>query len=72
MDNTRDMIERDRQAKGIKNGSNKLTEYQVLEIKNNSTDNGVELGKKYNVNKRTISDIRLGKKWGWLTENIGL
>ena len=71
-DNTRDMVERNRQAKGSKNGQSRLTEKQVLEIKSNHIDNGVVLGKKYGVTKCAISDIRLGKGWGWLNKYIGL
>jgi len=67
-DNNRDMMERGRHtaAKGSKHGSNKLTERQVLEIKNNNIKDCAELGRIYNITRQHISEIRRGKYWGWL------
>lgn len=54
---------------GENNIKAKLTEEQVLEIKQYFTDNGftrgdnVTLGKKYDVSRATISGIRRGRYW---------
>jgi len=63
--NSADMVLKDRQAKGSKNGSSKLNEDQVKEIKV-KIDMGIPgaiLAKEYNVNNSTISVIKLGKRW---------
>jgi len=62
-DNSADMTERNRQAKGELNGQSKLTDAQALEIlkKYNSTTNKygllVKLAKEYNVDKQIISRL---------------
>ena len=66
VDNMRDMVKRGRTVKGSKNGRSKLTEKEVLEIRNNITNDNIMLCKKYNVDRHTISDIKLKRSWGWL------
>ena len=53
-------------------GENKLTEEQVLEICKlikNSNLSLQEIGKKFNVSKHCIFDIKRKKSWSWLTTN---
>lgn len=67
-DNMDDMVSKNRQAKGSKNGGHKLFEPQVLEIKKFLKEGSSlnSLARKYGVSQRTISFIRDGVKWGWL------
>lgn len=80
-DNVRDLIERQsekykivRQKISIKHrGTNhpkhKFTENQIKDIYF-SKFNNVELGRIYNVNRVTISDIKNKKSWKWLTDTL--
>lgn len=59
-------------ARGESVGGNKLTEEQVLEIcelLKNSNLSLQEIGKKFNVSKHCIFDIKRKKSWSWLTTN---
>jgi hypothetical protein len=62
-----------RTQRGAAIGTVKLTEEKVLEIdailKSGEEYSLTEIGKKYNVNKCTIYDIRRGATWAWLTGN---
>lgn len=63
-DNVADMVAKGRLGprEGVSNGSAKLTEAQVLEIRaSNAT--GVALAAKYGIYQTTISDIRLRRRW---------
>jgi hypothetical protein len=51
----------------IENHSTKLTETQVLEIYA-MEGNRVEIGKKYRVSHRTVTAIKAGTNWAWLTK----
>lgn len=51
-----------RTAKGEKNSQSKLTETDVLNIRN-SKERGYILSKKYNISHPTISDIRNRRSW---------
>lgn len=67
MDNVNDMISKKRHVFGIKHGNSKLSEQDVLEIKK-AFDTpywgiGKDLSKKYNIDNRTISCIKLNKNW---------
>jgi hypothetical protein len=66
-DNSRDMRERGRSARGIKHHSSKLTEQEVLEIFNSTTNNR-ELAEKYEVAEGTIGFIKKGRTWKHLTQ----
>lgn len=48
---------------GESNGSAKLTEWQVKEIKNAVGISGIELARHYKVSRPTISSIRNGRTW---------
>ncbi len=61
-DNVRDMLSKDRQAKGARQGACKLTEKQVLQIRR-AEGTQAEMSKKYGVSQVSISGIRLGKTW---------
>jgi hypothetical protein len=72
-DNMSDMVEADRQAKGTDNGSAKLTEEQVLEIRRRYADGGVTqqaLGDEYGVDRSIISDIARRKIWAHLDDDF--
>ncbi len=63
-DNSRDMTERNRQAKGSKINTAKLTRTDVEQIlKYPHTVSNAEIAKKYNVNALNISRIRNGVIW---------
>lgn len=70
-DNSADMVARNRQARGGKNGTAKLTEDQVREIKAAllATPRGIgrALAKQYGVTATQISYIKLGQTWGHVT-----
>jgi len=62
-DNVGDRVRRGRSANGSQNGRSKLTENQVLKIKNNKTLTLTELGKQYRVSHGTVWKIKSGKTW---------
>ena len=65
--NSEDMVKKNRQAFGIKNGGGvKLNDIKAKEIKNLLSENELslnEIGKKFGVSKRTILFIKQGKHW---------
>ena len=66
--NADDLVSKNLQLKGSRNGTAKLKEEQVLEIKNSLTQGArqCDLADKYGVHYSTIHLISKGKKWGWL------
>lgn len=68
-DNMKDKVAKGRQArlKGEAHGNSKLTDGQVLSIKqelqNDTIHSCVCIAKKYGVSRLTISDIKLGRTW---------
>ena len=69
-DNTHDMVQKCRSARGERNGISKLTEQDVHEIRQ-MLSCGISqrvIAKKYGVDKATISLINTGETWGWLKE----
>ena len=65
-DNMKDMIEKNRQAKGEKNGMSKLTEKIVLEIRADWATGKYtqqKLAKKYNNKRGTVCDVIKNKTW---------
>jgi HNH endonuclease len=56
-------------SRGEANGQAVLTEDEVLDIYERawSGESGKSLAKEYGVNKRTISNIKHGVNWAWLT-----
>jgi hypothetical protein len=65
LDNMRDMVQSGRSAKGSRQGSSKLTEYQVEEIKDELARgvSGATLAHKHGVHKSQISRIKNNKTW---------
>jgi len=61
-------------AKGEKHGESKLTEKQVVEIyvRVHNGESGRKLASEFNVTHYTISDIKRGKRWSWLTNMIAI
>lgn len=64
-DNSQDMVERDRQAKGVRNGRCKLSEKEVQEIKD-STISYSQLAKKFGISKGHVHRIKTGVAWAFL------
>lgn len=67
-DNIDDKVSKGRHARGEKSNKNKLSEQEVIEIKKslkcfNYIGQVNDLANYYNVNQRTISDIKRGKSW---------
>lgn len=64
-ENSTDMVKKNRQARGHKNGSSKLTETEVIDIRSKKKE-GIKrqsLAKMFNVAPTTISDICNSKRW---------
>lgn len=66
--NVKDMVQKNRQSKGKNNGRAKLTEEQVLNIREEYVPHDLDYGqaalaRKHNVNIQTIGDIINGKNW---------
>jgi hypothetical protein len=73
-DNVRDMVERNRQAKGSRVGGSKLTEKDVLEIKRliKRGLSDTQIAKKFKVSITTINYIKNGKNWKHLKEGVSI
>ena len=69
-DNLRDAVEKRRTARGQNHGSAKLTEadIQVIRSRLRRGDFQKEVAAAFGVCKQTISQINIGKTWGWLPE----
>ena len=65
-ENTADMFRDGTIAKGEKQGSHKLTENQVREIRLRSDEIQNKLAKEYGVSRSVINKIILRKSWAWL------
>lgn len=72
-DNSRDMVSRDRQAKGSENSQSKLTEADVSNIKHTLLTGkrgaGKELAARYGVTATQISAIKHGLTWKHILAN---
>lgn len=70
-DNTADMVKKNRQsgAPGTSNGNSKLSEKDVLDIRNTKKDRGytTALSQKYKVSRSTIHAVLTRKIWGHLS-----
>ena len=66
-DNVSDRVNRGRSAKGEDNGRSKLTESEVLAILKDTVTPKMKLAKKYNVDAKTIRDIKNGITWKSVT-----
>jgi hypothetical protein len=56
------------QNKGTLNFKNRLSEDQVLAIYANKDSTQEELAQRYRVSQSTISHIKNGLTWAWLTQ----
>ena len=72
-DNMQDAARKGRTAhnsvKGERHGSHKLTKDEVLEIRKLLAEGERlqrDIGDKFGVNRRTVSNIKHGNTWGWL------
>lgn len=65
-DNVADQYAKGRGTYGEKHGRSKLTEAQVLEIIA-SDETCKALAERFGVHNSVVSNIRIGKKWQWLT-----
>lgn len=70
-DNVKDKVERGRCAVGTKNGRSKLTEQNVLEIKELVKTNTTisEIARQFSVDRKVIRDIRDNKTWRTVTSS---
>lgn len=68
-ENIADMMRKGRKDSryGERNTQNKLTEQQVIEIYN-SSEKQRAIAAKYGIDQSTVSNIKSGKLWGWLTK----
>jgi len=62
-DNSIDMVSKNRQANGERQGASKLTKDQVKEILNDRSSTCKKLGIKYNISASAINRIRLRRTW---------
>lgn len=61
-DNMADMVDKERQAHGVKNGRAKLTAEQVREIRS-AVGTHTEIAARYGVTRSLVSLIRSGRIW---------
>lgn len=68
-ENIADMIKKGRKDSrfGEKNTQNKLSRKQVFDIFK-SIESQRKIAKKYGIDQSTVSNIKTGKLWGWLTK----
>lgn len=68
-ENGEDTVRHGRSTRGTKNTQAKITEDQVREIKRRLAggESGSELAKEFGLKQPTISNIKTGATWGWLT-----
>lgn len=71
-DNMRDKVEKGRQLKGESHRLSKLTEKQVIEIRQapRFIGSGIALAEKYGMSKQQISAIRTGRFWSYLNNKV--
>jgi hypothetical protein len=70
-DNTADMVKKGRlvSSYGERNGYHKYTEEFILKIKSDvETMSCSDVGRKHGIPIRTVTEIKNGKRWGWLTD----
>ena len=64
-----------RTLRGERNNNNKLTEEEVVEIYKMSWTPKIkqtEIAQKFNIKPATVSAIKLGANWGYLTSKVGV
>lgn len=57
------------QNKGTKNFKNRLSEQDVLEIFRDKESTQEQLAQRYRVSQSSISHIKNGHTWSWLTKD---
>ena len=64
-DNSKDMVQKGRSARGSLQGNSKLSETDVVDIKRRikAGESNSSIGQLYSVSPVTISGIRIGKNW---------
>lgn len=64
-ENSKDMVEKDRQAKGENNGNSRLTETQVIQIRQLRRDglSSRKIGTMFDVSTTTVLNIEHEKQW---------
>lgn len=62
-ENTADMMQKGRSAKGIKNGASKLTEDDVRAIRKDKSTSGSAWARRLGVTPRVVSLVRRGLSW---------
>lgn len=67
--NMSDMVSKGRAARGLRAKDVKLKESEVIEIYKSKERHSV-LARKYKVSNASITLIKAGKNWNWLTKNI--
>lgn len=68
-DNHADMKAKGRAAKGVRNGSARITESTVMAIFS-AKGTHVEIGRIFGVHKATVSHIKTGRQWSSVTGKI--
>jgi hypothetical protein len=63
-------VPRNLYGRGGQNPKAVLSEAEVLDIYR-STEPVFEVAERYGVNRNTVSMIRHGRRWGWLTQGQG-
>lgn len=72
--NSTDMVLRNREASGTKQGSAKLDEFKVYRIYSDlkAGMSATSLGHKYNVARETINDIKFRRNWKKILDNVDI
>lgn len=65
-ENSADMVNKERAAKGERHSQSKLTAEQVLAIRSDTRRQHV-VAAEHGIDRVTVSDIKRGKSWAWLT-----
>lgn len=67
-ENSQDMKDRDRQARGERHSQVKLTEAAVIEIRALLAEGALQrsIAERFGIAQATVSNIKSGKSWGWL------
>lgn len=70
LNNAADRVQHGTGTRGITHNTTKLTEQQVLEIRQRICNGGGDssISRDYNVSRAAIWSIRVGKSWGWINE----
>lgn len=67
LDNMQDSVQLGTVARGTRHGMNKLSEIDVMFIANSILPQS-ELATRFGIAQTTVSNIKVGKSWSWLTK----